>query len=319
MPPEVVFLDLPQLRDAQVPHHPLIAARADPWPGELAVWRSPEASGFSLLTSFTGRASLGRLVADLYSGPGSRFDHGNSVYVEIAGTPLQSVSDLQLFAGENALAIAQPGGGWEVLQFGEATLLAPGKYRLSRLLRGQRGTEGDMAPVVAEGARVVLLDETLAPLPVEMADLGLPAHWRVGPAIRPVTDDSYAEQVLAPEGVGLRPFAPVHVAQPWRQGRVPGDFTIRWTRRDRSLTADSWGPGEVPMSEGLEVWLVEIMDGAAVKRSLTTAAPSALYSTADQSADWGAPLGSGDHLEIRIAQIGQATGAGRAAITTLWF
>ena len=81
--PLVEFMDLPQLREDHSPHHPLIAAFAKPWHGRIAVFRSAEESGFELLTAFRGRARMGGLVADLYSGPTSRFDYGNSVYVEL--------------------------------------------------------------------------------------------------------------------------------------------------------------------------------------------------------------------------------------------
>lgn len=282
----------------------------------MAAYRSPEDSGFELLTTFSSRAGIGALVADLYAGPTSRFDHGNSVYLELLTGTLESVTDLRLFGGENALAIEQPGGAWEILQFGAAELLAPGRYRLSRLLRGQRGTEADMAPMVPAGARVVVLDATLAPLPVNEADLGLPWNWRIGPAVRPVSDDSYTALPFTPRGVGLRPFSAVHIEQPWRRSRGPGDLTIRWVRRDRSLAADNWNAVEVPMSEA---WQVDILDGATVKRTLTVGTTSVVYTTAQQVTDWGAPLGPGASLNIRIAQIGQAFGAGAAPVTTLWF
>ena len=176
-----------------------------------------------------------------------------------------------------------------------------------------------MAPMVPEGARVVVLDTALAPLPIAEADLGLDWNWRVGPASRPVSDDSYLAETFTPRGIGLRPFAPVHVEQPWRRARSPGDLTIRWIRRDRSLAADSWNAVEIPMSEAGESWRVEILNGAVVKRSLTTVTASVVYTAAQQSADWGAPLAPGASLDIRIAQIGQAFGAGAAPVTTLWF
>ncbi|GLS79511.1 hypothetical protein GCM10007893_02850 [Paracoccus marinus] len=317
--PLVELLNLPQLREDLAPHHPLIAAHARPWPGRIAVFRSPEASGFELLTTFRTRARMGELVADLHSGPTSRFDYGNSVYLDLLSGTLESITDLRLFAGENALAVAQPGGGWEILQFGTAELIAPGRYRLSRLLRGQRGTDADMAAMVPAGARVVVLDAALAPLPVSQADLGMPWNWRVGPSSRPVSDDSYLAATFTPLGMGLRPFSPVHVAQPWRRARSTGDLTISWVRRDRSLAADSWNAAEIPMSEASEYWRVEILDGATIKRSLTAATARTVYTAAQQSADWGAPLGPGASLTIRIAQIGQAYGAGATPITTLWF
>ena len=317
--PLIEIMDLPQLREDHTPHHPLVAAHARPWPGQMAVYRSPDQDGFDLLTTFSGRARMGSLVADLYSGPTSRFDFGNSVYVDLLTGTLESVTDLRLFGGENTLAVQQPSGAWEVLQFGTAELLAPGRYRLSRLLRGQRGTDADMAPMVPEGARVVVLDTMLADLPVAEADIGLPWNWRTGPSSRPVSDASYTAQTFTPRAVGLRPFSAVHVEQPWRRARSPGDLTIRWVRRDRSLAADNWNAAEVPMSEASEAWRVEIMDGAVVKRSLAVATASAVYTAAQQTADWGAALGPGTALDIRIAQIGQAYGAGAAPITTLWF
>jgi hypothetical protein len=41
------------------------------------------------------------------------------------------------------------------VQAGAAELIAPGRYRLTRLLRGQRGTEGAMGNPPPAGARVV--------------------------------------------------------------------------------------------------------------------------------------------------------------------
>jgi hypothetical protein len=48
--PEVLFLDLPHLSDSIPAHQPLIAADAQPWPGEMAVFRSPALDRFTLLS-----------------------------------------------------------------------------------------------------------------------------------------------------------------------------------------------------------------------------------------------------------------------------
>ncbi len=317
--PEVVILDLPQLTEARAPHHPVIAAHAVPWPGQMAVFRSPETDGFELVTTFGTRARIGMLVNDLYSGPVSRFDHGNVMIVDLVTGTLESVTDITLFGGANALAVGSAPGVWEILQAGSAELIAPGRYRLTRLLRGQRGTEGAMGNPVPAGARVVALDNMLADLPVAEADIGIPWNWRIGPASKPVSDETYVARVFTPEGVGLRPFAPVHVEQPWRSARTPGDLTISWVRRDRSLAADSWNAAEIPMSEASETWAVEVLDGAVAKRVLAAATTSVVYTAADQTADWGALLGPSDSLSVRIAQIGQTFGAGVPSVTTLWF
>jgi hypothetical protein len=169
------------------------------------------------------------------------------------------------------------------------------------------------------GARVVVLDTTLASLPIFEADLGLPWNWRIGPASRPVSDETFVAATFTPEGAGLRPFSVVHVPQPWRTARSPGDLTIRWTRRSRSLAADNWGAGYVPLAEDSEVYEVDILDGSVVKRSLTTATPSALYTAAQQTADWGAPLGTGQTIAIRIYQLSALIGRGAVRSVTLTF
>ncbi len=162
-----------------------------------------------------------------------------------------------------------------------------------------------------------MLDDSLATLPIAEADLGIPWNWRIGPASRPVSDETYVAQAFTPVGVGLRPFSVVHVEQPWRTPRGPGDLTIRWTRRSRALAADSWGGLEVPLGEELEAYEVEILDGPAVKRVLSTATTSAVYTAAQQNADWGVPLGPGDTLDIRIFQLSALVGRGAPKTVTL--
>ncbi len=316
--PEVILLDLPQLRDSVPAHQPLIAATAKPWPGALAVYRSAGSDGFELVSTIRRRANLGRLASDLWPGPTSRFDLGNILILDLDSGQLDSVSDLALFGGANPLAVESAPGRWEIVQAGHAELIAPGRYRLTRLLRGQRGTEQAMGNPTSAGARAVLLNEALIPLPIPEADLGMPFNWRIGPARHPVSSDTFAAISFTPEGAGLRPFSPVHIEQPWRRSHVPGDLTIRWTRRSRDLSADSWQGMEVPLGEEQESYEIRIMDGAAVKRTLTSNVPSALYTAAQQAADWGALLTPGDSLTIRLCQLSSRIGRGTAITTTLY-
>ena len=169
------------------------------------------------------------------------------------------------------------------------------------------------------GARIVLLDTSVSPLPVAQSDIGLPWNWRIGPASRPVSDASYAASSFAPSGTGLRPFSACQVVQPWRTARSPGDLNISWIRRSRALAADSWEAAEVPLAEDSEAYVVEILDGATVKRTISTAITSALYTAAQQVADWGAPLGPGNSLEIRIYQLSALIGRGAVRSVTLIF
>ncbi len=134
-----------------------------------------------------------------------------------------------------------------------------------------------------------------------------------------MSDASYLEQTFTPTGRGLVPFSPVHVEQPFRKARALGDYTIRWIRRSRALVADSWESVEVPLAEEVESYEVDIMNGAAVLRTLSSSTPAVLYSGAQQTTDWGAPLGPGQTLAIRIFQLSSRLGRGEGAFVTLQF
>jgi hypothetical protein len=110
-----------------------------------------------------------------------------------------------------------------------------------------------------------------------------------------------------------------HVSQPWKFARTPGNLTISWKRRTRAPAGDSWDAIEVPLFEDNEAYEVDVLDGAALKRTLTAGATSVLYTGAQQSADWGVPLGPGDSLQVSIYQVSQQFGRGAPKLETLYF
>ncbi|SLN76426.1 hypothetical protein ROA7023_04162 [Roseisalinus antarcticus] len=73
----------------------------------------------------------------------------------------------------------------------------------------------------------------------------------------------------------------------------------------------------MPLAEELEAYEVEILDDAILKRVLSTATTSAVYTAAQQTADWGAPLAPGDTLDIRIFQLSALVGRGAPKTVTL--
>jgi hypothetical protein len=44
----------------------------------------------------------------------------------------------------------------------------------------------------------VVLDSALTTLPIAEADLGMPWNWRIGPASRPVSDETYVAKAFTP-------------------------------------------------------------------------------------------------------------------------
>jgi len=310
-PAEIALLDLPQITDTVSAHRPYAAVFAKPWYGTAAVWRSADISGFTLLDTIGQAAQIGALVADLPVGPLNRFDHGSELLVDLSSGTLNSVTDMELFAGANALAVESTPDFWEVIQFGNAELVSMGRYRLTRLLRGQRGTGDTMGNPAPTGARVVVLGSGLQSLSIAEADLGLPWNWRIGPANAAPSDAIMQAKSFTPNGRGLMPFAPAQVRI---RREANGDLALRWLRCDRSLSADSWVLTDVPMSEASEAYDLEILNGAVVVRSISgLSSPAFIYTAAVQSSDFGGAVTS---LSIRLFQIG-ALGRGAPLTQTL--
>ena len=105
---------------------------------------------------------MGELLWALYPGPVDRWDNGNVVRNKLYGGALATITQDALLNGDNAFAIDAGGGEWEILQAQNAVLVAPNEYELSDFLRGQQGSEQNIANLAPIGARVVKLDARLA-------------------------------------------------------------------------------------------------------------------------------------------------------------
>jgi hypothetical protein len=113
---------------------------------------------------------------------------------------------------------------------------------------------------------------------------------------------------VTPGDTALLPLAPVHVAA----RRTGEGIHISWIRRTR-IDGDGWGV-EVPLGEEVEAYVLDIISGGSVVRSIACASPQALYANGDELADFGAVQTS---LRVRVAQISATVGAGDAADVTL--
>lgn len=284
---------------------PRLAVFANPWPGSIAIYSATLGGGFRLAATLTARATMGKLLGPLGPGPHGLFDRANAIEVELFGGTLASLPDIDVFSGGNAAAVKTSGGKWEVLQFASAELIGTRRYRLTRLLRGQCGTEQAMATGAATGADFVLLDRAVVPLPVRADQLGLPLRYRFGPARDDHAAPTFVEQTIAAEGEGLVPFAPVHVEA--HREAPSGDIALAWMRRTRF-----GGVGlelvDVPLNEGREAYRLKILDGGDLVRTIETLAPSYLYAAADQTVDFGGPA---TEFTLRLAQLSATVGPGR--------
>ena len=86
----------------------------------------PGDDGFELLTTFGRRARIGCAGLGLLRGPHLALRSGQCADHRFAHRTLESVTDIALFGGANALAIESAPGTWEIVQAGQAELIAPG-------------------------------------------------------------------------------------------------------------------------------------------------------------------------------------------------
>jgi len=297
-----VFMDLPLLTGEEVPHAPHVAVAAEPWPGPVAVYRAPADADYQLDQVIEAPATLGLTLDPLPPAAPGRWDKGPPLRVRLAtGGPLASADAAAIFAGANAFAIGDGSpGGWEIFQGQDVKLVAPDTYTIRRRLRGQLGSDGDMPPEWPVGSRLVRLDGTPQQIALPAAARGLDRNYLVGPAALPLDDPSHVRVTAAFDGIGLRPYAPVHLRA---RERADGGLDVGWIRRTR-IAGDSWAGEEVPLGEETERYRVRVLDAAgAVLREVDVSAPEWTWSAAARGADITAAA-------IAIAQVSPAFGAG---------
>jgi hypothetical protein len=303
-PVHALLLDLPMLAVQDPPVLTRIAVFADPWPGSVAVWSSSDGLSYARAALALAPSIMGETLDVLPRGPTSRFDHVNRVRVRLCGA-LASVSGGALFGGANIAAVRRADSAWEILQFANAELVAEDTYELSRLLRGQGGTEWAMADPLPAGSPFVLLDDHVLPLACGLDALGRPLQLRIIAADRDHGDSAALSLEATPQSTALRPLSPVHI----RAARDGDGVHVSWIRRTR-IDGDSWEAQDVPLGEQLEKYQLDILSGASVMRTLETSAQGALYAAADELADFGAPQST---LSVRVAQISATVGRGIVA------
>ncbi|MEM7619760.1 MAG: glycoside hydrolase/phage tail family protein [Pseudomonadota bacterium] len=300
-----LFLDLPLLSGNEVPHAGWLAAYQSPWPGQVAFYRSPEASNFNLVGLISAGAVTGITQMDFASGPTGRWDYTNTLRVQMDNGTLESFTKVQVLAGANLAAVQNADRGWEVIQFQTATLVSANVYELTVLLRGQQGTEDQMRDPVASGARFVMLDKALTQVNMSASEVGLNYNWRYGPANRAINDQSISSATHTFSGRGLVPLSPVHV-----KGQLDGsgNLNISWIRRTR-IDGDPWEVVEVPLGELSERYEIDILDGGNVIRTLTSETPNVIYTASEQATDFSSiPT----QFDINIYQLSSVYGRGIA-------
>ena len=305
-------LDLPVDRESPTVLQ-YLAVAADPWPGEVAVWRSEGAEApLALQRLVDYPACLGLTLSVLPLGPLWRFDRAVTLEATLrhAGA-LASIGERAALAGGNLFAVVGPDGLTEILSAATAVLTGPETYRLSGFLRGLAGSEAAARRPAAAGSLIVRLDDgAVVPLVERLDEAGRAFRYRIGPAARDPGDPAFTE-LTATAGLGaLTPLGPVHL----RARREPAGIRLSWIRRARR-SADAWASAEIPLDEPGEAYVVTIFgpDGAP-RRTIAASEQSLLYPAAAEAADFGTPRSA---IEVAVAQVGAVTGPGPASRAVL--
>ncbi|WP_238364350.1 baseplate multidomain protein megatron [Mesobacterium pallidum] len=296
------FLDLPLLTGEEVPHAPHLAVTADPWPGSVALFDSVIDSDYALNAILGAQARIGVTETPLAFASHGLVDRGTALQVKMLSGEVESITDAQLLAGGNLLAIGDGSAeGWELIQFRDAALIAEDTWLLSHRLRGQLGTDAFMPEVWPAGSWVIALDGIPEQIDLGLATRDLARHFRLGPASRSVDDPTYVHLVQAFKGNGLRPYRPSHLRL---VQDAAGTVQMSWVRRTR-IGGDSWESPEVPLNEEAERYMIRVLIGGQVFREHTQSGTSWSYSQADAAND-----GAFGNVEFQVAQVSAIYGPG---------
>lgn len=296
---EAIFMNVPAFQSTETAlWAPRVAAFASPWPGAVNVYREVADDVFTLINTHTVKNRVGVLTYGLYSGPTGVWDEGNELYVTLEYGSLQSADPLAVLSSSLAVAIENDDSEWEIVQFATATLISTGNYKLTKLLRGQLGTNYAMRNPVAAGSRVVVINNDLSVLNITSSLATTELSYRFGPSRYAYSDDTYTDTTFTGTKAALRPYSPCNAVL---QRNADSTFTITWSRRTR-FDGDDWSVTEVPLNEESEAYKVEIMSGATVLSTHTTTSPTLAYAW---SGDFGSEPSS---LSVKIYQYGQAYG-----------
>jgi hypothetical protein len=286
----------------EAPHAPHIAATAQPWPGSVAVYQAPGDSDYLLLDVISARAIVGVTETALTRAPSGRFDLGAALRVKLMSGTLSSVEDIALFSGANLAAIGDgTPGNWEVFQFSRAELVSEETYDLTRRLRGQLGSDGVMPDVWPEGSWFVLLNGIPQQIDLARNLRRVSQSYRIGPARRPVDDQSYIEETHAFDGNGLRPYAPAHLNA---SRNSSGGLEVVWIRRTR-VDGDGWEAPDVPLGEETERYLVRILKDGTILREIVVSEAAWIYPLSEQAVD-----GVSGAIRFDVSQISATYGPG---------
>lgn len=278
----------------------VLSGYAAPYPGgELLIGN--DATSLLPIGAVSSEAVMGYAETAPGAWSSSSVDETNLVTISVDRFSLSAITRDVLLAGSSNIAAIGANGRWEYIAFQRADSLGSGRYVLSGLLRGLRGTEW-ASGLHQAGDAFVMLGAAGAQRPnLEVGTIGSSKLFRAVTLGRSTgTDQTYANT-----GEGLKPFSPVDLR---KSVDAIGNITLTWDRRTRMSC--NWLTGIMPLGERTERYDVVIYSSSAftaIERVYSVYAPTAIYTAADQVTDFGSTQST---LYVRVYQLSDSIGRG---------
>lgn len=233
------------------------------------------------------------------------WDDTTEITVTLKEGTLLSLSDIAVLNGQNWAMV-----GEELIGFVNATLIGDKTYKLSRLLRGRKGSEVKCDTHLANEL-FVLLDGAPIEIDIPTSDLKKIVKYKT------VTIGSSIDKVEAQDvqafGLNMLPYKPGHTTM---VKQANGDFKLTWIERprlnnslqdERELVHDAdWA--------GYGITVFTDNTATAVKRSAVVVTQEYIYTKAMQIEDFGSEQTT---LKASVVQISSVVGGGYPAVVTV--
>ena len=307
---ELFILDIPLLRDLDNGEGIYVGAGTPEgvsWPG-AQIFRGSDGVSFTPYVGIVPSRDLdyGRATTTLADASPNVWDRTNSLTISLTSGVLSSDTETNVLNGTNVLLVGT-GAKAEIIQFKTAVLNADGTYTISVLLRGRRGTDYATGTHAANETVIVLAASTVLRTSVNLSEHLSTFFYKAITVGGSQFSSPTIQDVLTLRS--QMPYAPAHIA-----GTISGDdWTFTLVRRTR--IGGSWkNLSGTPPGESSENYEWDVMDGATVKRTLTSSTPSVIYTSADQVTDFG---DNQTTIELNVHQISDTVGRGFVSNVTL--
>lgn len=280
-PTQMQIIDGPILQDADDNPGPYVALAgvASGYPGG-SLYSGNDVNSMQPRGAVQNEAVMGYAETALGNWSAGTVDETNLVTVNVGHFTLNACTrDAMLNNGVNVAAIGA-NGRWEIIQFYIVNSLGGGRYILSGLLRGRRGSDWATGLHQANDRFVMLaLAGTLRPA-TSYGEIGLLKTYEAVTIGRDMTSAVSAQYANTAEG--LKPYSPT--VPRWSKD-ASNNVTITWARRTRY--SENWLMGIVPLGESSEAYSIDLFTSGAfttLAGTVTSSTNSVTLTSAQQTA-----------------------------------